>query len=217
MSESLGPNSVTFNNGYLYVTDPVHENVKKINVTSGEKMISSKLGYSNFILSSLAEFKNQIFVLSEGNLVFQIDTNLNIIKEIELKDFKGAKNYFDTNRKFEIYKNVNQNENNRFTINTLTLDEDDLVFFETEHTFSYDEYIKTPYCPKNNNSRGKIYRIESAKGELNLINQYGHFELKEKIPEVYDYYDCNNLFFNENTIVYFDISEKGILFTTLFY
>jgi hypothetical protein len=217
MDESLGPNSVIFNNGYLYVTDPVHENVKKINITSGEKMTSSKLGNSNFILSSLAEFKNQIFVLSEGNLVFVIDMELNFIKNIELKDFKGVKGYFDTNRKFEIYSQVIQNEDTSFTVNTLTLDEDRLMFFQTEHTFSYDECKKTPFWPKNYNSRGKIYRIESVKGEFNLVNQYGHFELKEEIPGVYDYYDCNNLFFNENSIVYFKISEKGILFTILVY
>lgn len=215
--ESSGPNSIVYYEDYLYVTDPVHANVKRINVTSGEINSTLKLGTTNFDLCSLTEFKNEIFVFTEGNKAFKIDKSLNYIREFDLKNFKGIKKFFDTKHKLEIYINIKQDKDFNFTLNTLTLDEVKLDFFGTEHFFNYDEFIKTPYYPGNNNSRGIMYKIESSDGKFNLINQYGNFELKENIPFFNDYYECDNLFFNKSVITYFNISKKGILFTVLYY
>lgn len=75
-----------------------------------------------------------------------------------------------------------------------------------------DEERKTESDRRFTTIHGKNYKQIKKNGKNYLMTDYGWFELKDELPESYDYYAFD---FVENKIDYFDVNSKEFILYVL--
>jgi hypothetical protein len=212
--QSIGIRSVVINNDFVFLADPLHGNIKKINLKSGKIIaVSPKLDNENN-LRTLAVFNNAIYVITDKENIKMMDFNFNKIDDLSVPNYKWVKDvFFQTENELVLFRpieDVVQQADKSMKIKTLKIDVTKSIRIDSV-ILSYDEYTKSPYA--KDNIRGKRYDYLNEDGRHYLLNEFGKFELKEELPTTYRYYDSKNLDFTSNKIVYYSVTPDEVILT----
>jgi len=220
MDESVGPMSIFLDENYLYITDPIHNNIKKINILNEDIKVSTRIGDKESEIREIAKLDKRFYALSDDSVIYVLNEDLKEIDEIKIDDFKGVKDIFSIeDNQLKLYRpieDVVQDDNGDMSISVLSLNLNNSYIKDTIK-YTYDVYEKTQYSTSGYHIRGDYYEVIKNDEQDVLKNKFGEFSLNNKIPNTYEFYDCKNICFNENTIAYFEIINDNIVITVLSY
>jgi len=189
-----GPSSIFVYDKYIYLLDSYHENIKKINITTGKITSTSK---KDIWLTDIFLFKNKLIAPSELPKV--LIYNLNLIKEKELMTPKGYKIFIQNNTHNNVFlvnfsKMLNEDKkiiegyhldsllNNKIYSIKVALDSSytRVGFFNTQKEIDGKKFLKVGQL---------LYEIPHS---LNVINEY----------------EAKNIFVEPKRITYFNFNKK---------
>lgn len=212
--QSIGVRSIIVSGNFIFVTDPFHGNIKKIDMKNGRvAAVSTQLDTGNN-LRTITVFNNAIYVLTDNEKIFLLDFTLNKINELVIPKYRWVKDIFNQTENelvlFRPIEDVVQQADISMKIKMVKIDVTNAVKRDSLQ-LSYDEYNKSYYAVGN--IRGKQYKYLNEEGKHFIVNEYGKFELKEKLPDTYKYYESKNIDFMVNSIVYFSVSRDEVVLT----
>lgn len=215
--QSIGVRNIYLYKDFVFLSDPVHGNVKKINLSSGKICAVSPLLDKDNDLRNITVFNDFVYVLTDNEINFILDTGLNKIGNLLLPQYKGVKDVFkQTENELILYRpieDVIQQNDKRMKISILKVDKTN-SFQKDSLIWSYDEYNKSAYGSSSSSNRGKQYTVFNNKeGKRYFINEHGKFELREILPTTFKYYDSKNIDFTPNKIAYYNVTSSDVILT----
>jgi hypothetical protein len=211
--QALGIRNVVLFNEFAYFSDPVHQNVKKIDIKSGKISCSSKL---NFGIREMAVFKNLIFVFSDNEMMYLLDTNLSLVNQVELKSFRFEKTIFNiSDEGVFLYRpamDVYNGEANTLVVQYRIVSEDGIIKSDSLTFPNYEDYLAN--FPKN---RGQGYSEIVYHGESALMKGNRIFQLPKKIPTTSKFYDSRNFDFNNGVFVFYSSMPQEFIVDFIFW
>lgn len=212
--QSIGVRGIVVYGNFIFVTDPFHGNVKKIDAKSGKVVaVSTQLDTDNR-LREITVFNNVIYVITDNEKIFLLNLNLNKINELIIPEYKWVKDILNQSEKeivlFRPIEDVFQQADKSMKIQIAKIDVANAVNRDSL-LLNYDEYNRMHIASVN--KRGRQYKYLNEEGKHLIVNEYGFFELKEKLPNTYKYYDSKNIDFMANSIIYFSVTIDDVILT----
>lgn len=209
--EHVGVKGISIEKQFVYLTDVYHNNIKRINIETGElfssEIIDSIAGDDLIWLRDLTYFNNKIYVTSDRSKVYILNKDLS--KEGEITTIVSRKYIF--NQSEDSLKIFLKNEQKK----DLTMQVDLLLVTNDNQTKNISENVSLEKYKTSLEAlsvNGKPYEVFSKDGKEYIRAEFGLLELKSKIPEITNY-DCSNVQFTKNVLVYFESTpEKFILY-----
>jgi len=207
------PNSILIDDSFIYIVDPFHYNIKKINYFSGVvSIIALPKEDANSIpdIIDIFKFNNQFYILRLDEYVDLISNEGAFIKRLKLPSREDNVRYYgekfitnQTETFFTIQLDVDQKQNPDYTIvkyftnvyidGTVTRDS------TTVKEYKYD---------KETHIRSKEISIESQNGRYSLITQNGTYliDFKPKLR----YWENNVVDFFNNLVATYHCDGKMV-------
>lgn len=179
--ESIGVKSIIIEDSVIYLVDAFHSNLKKLNIITGKFSSSLPLSENRAWLRDVGVFNKTLFVLSDLEINYILDLNLNMIKIFKLPIGQKYvyKAYNDSLLIYNMGKLISINKNG------------DILNTRTE---SVDILSRT---------HGKQFRIDNNIIETN----YGRVCISSNFPYTWKkYYDAINIDFNDRRLVYYELN-----------
>lgn len=213
--QSIGVKGVCLYNEYAYLTDPLHGNVKKVNLKNGEIVGASSRLNKNFNLTKLTVFNDLVYVLTDDEIIYILDLNLNNANNLLTPNYRWEKDFFkQTDEELSLYRPIDdvvQLKDKRMKIHILDIDKNNNISTDSI-VWSFDKYNNSGYGSKLYNIRGKEYNFtkDDANAELLTID-FGKFELKKSLPTTFQYYESKNIDFTSNRIIFYEITKEELI------
>lgn len=216
--QSIGVRSVVLYGDFVFVSDPLHGNIKKIDLKDGKiTSVSQQLDVNNS-LRALTVFNNILYVLTDDANIFLLDFTLNKTEELFVPKYKWVKDVFKQTENelilFRPIEDVTQQADKSMKVKLVKIDRANTIKKDSL-VWSYDEYNKSAYAATN--IRGQQYNYLSEGGKHFVVNEYGKFELKEKLPSTHKYYDSKNIDFSVDKLVYYNVTPDEVILTVYEY
>jgi len=191
------------NDKNLLVLDPVHDNIKLIDIRTGRlSKVSDKIAGRSVWLSDLVFYRGNYYVTSLNNIVYVLDNSLKKVEEILIDNPYGEKRFF-------------------FQGDNLLVCTYSSEFFQTK---KMEGYISANRIEKGSTVRrdtvymGKGYASFERKYEgYNVItkddstcvgNGVRLLCINNKIPKLP--YSCKNVFLGKDILTFFEVDEKRL-------
>jgi hypothetical protein len=183
-----GINSLAFTDKFIFLTDGVLKDVKRVNVTTGEVKRSAKL----------SDWPNDIEICNGSLFVMGRDTSL-IILNFDLSMIN--KYYLKAGEKY-FYKD------SLSALYAYYPSDDSLINIKCANgkvsNFASTQSIRITGL---NKTRNKDYKILSEKGNNYIVTKYGKLALRTPYDDVYRLYNSINIDFNAEMLVCFSIDQ----------
>jgi len=185
--EGIGPKSLAIYQDFVFIIDPVHSNIKRIDLNSGKQITSTKLGEGRAWLRDIAVHRDRIWVLTDLHQNFMLEISLEDYTTFELPN--GPKTFlFSEDDKIEIYS---------FYKKTL--------FDENGRQLTTENKFRDVY----RTGAKKEFSFENGKVET----PFGIYFLSVNFETTTEFFDSFNMDFSTSYLVFFTISlEKMRLF-----
>jgi hypothetical protein len=209
--EHVGPNSICMADSFAFISDPLNNSVKKINIFSGKItshiQLSTKRHLEISRISSIGKF---IVVVSNSDTLYLTDFYFSFVKKVKVS--KGKKYIFgkDENKISILISESEQRKDLKIEYKLLNVD------YNGEITFS--KLISIPIKVQKDEyfSNGQKFLI-SFNGKNSLLsNSFGKFFMYNKYSSI-PFYDSENLAFDSNKISTFEIVKRKLIVYTYFY
>jgi hypothetical protein len=211
--QSIGVRSIVLHGDYLYISDPFHGNIKKMRISDGELSSSLKLD-SNYKIREITVFNNFLYVFTDDTKCYSLDLDLNIKAELTIPKYRWVKDIFkQTQKELMIYRpieDVIQLADKSTRLKIVKIGQDNSISKDSL-TLTYEQFESSAYSPKANHIRGIKYDYVANGNKTTLTNQYGVFELKEKLSNTAKFYDSKNIDFTESKIAHFSVTNNEVI------
>jgi len=195
----------------IYLTDAKNSNVKKIDLNTGRLSVSKPLKRNRTWLSSLGYLNNQLYVLTDFNIVYIMDLDLNYKRSILLSDFAG-----------EVFVNYEKPDSLILTnmLNYYNDKDGDLCLINIIID-KYDRCVRDSTCPENfdlliDRSSGIFAPEVTIRKKLFLNIHDLLYEIPVSIENV-NHYACYNVDFSNGRLTYYEINKNRIKIEVLDY
>ncbi|MCD6249707.1 MAG: hypothetical protein J7J98_05180 [candidate division Zixibacteria bacterium] len=194
----IGVKSITLYGRYAYVTDEVHGNIKRINLTTSHVEVSPAL-YTPARLAwpaDIAMMKSLIYVASRVGRLYILDDDLSVLATKELLHDNEP-----------VFIPVSDSSLTLFYdgYNTMwIIHSPDSIVLHRDTAFEID-YWNAP--------RGKMYKVEDSIQPNTFETDSYSVQLKGVFPGNDAGLDAFNVDFNDSTLVYYDIDASELVIT----
>jgi len=197
----------------IYLADQYHLNVKKIDLNTGELSVSKSLNRKSTYLTTIGYLNNQLYILTNFNTIYVLDLDLNYLRTIFLKDYLGP--VFvgsETPDTLTILNMVNSYNNKAGDYCPIKMKID-----KYDHcTLDSTEFNDEDFNSITEKSSGIIAPEITINKKMYLqINKF-LYEIPESVSDVNDY-NCSNVDYSNNQIVFFTINKSKIVINVLNY
>lgn len=174
----ITPSSITVFNNEIFIVDPFHNNVKKIDIETTELTSSTPVSSRRAWLYDVIAFNNRIYVSSEADTIYVFTTGLTLVNKIFITKGKGY--FYDVNGDSLIIGYPA--EGHKY----FTIDSTNSIIRETEG-----------YRDKSNLVHGKF--CARTDGDTVITTYYGKIRLKKRYR-----FEGINLDYDSYKLVYFN-------------
>lgn len=212
--ESIGVRGIAMDHEYIFLSDPVHGNIKRIDIEEGVLLTSKKLT-SNKKIRQVTIFNDLVFLITDSDTCYILTKSLELKSQLVINDYRWVKDVFSkSDKKLILYRpieDVNQDETGQIQMNVVEISATGDIN-KRSLSWSYKDFEKTPYSSRNSHFEGWHYEVHD-----NVFkNQFGKFEIKG-IPNTFKYYDSKNICFDKNRIAYFEVTSQYVTAVINFY
>ncbi len=206
--ENEGIKSICVSNGYVYMTDVYHNNIKKVNLETGKIIAGPRIprieGHfdDKVWLRDIAVFNDIIYVTSDLGYVFLLDRNLNFFGKIQIG--VGQPYFFSKSKEeLNVFLKSEQNEDMSVEVSLLRISESG-KHKKIKELLSMKDFNKRT---KNYYSKGQLIRI--GNDNMQIETDYWIVDLPLSIPFIEEY-DAFNIDFNKTTLAYFNTTTEKL-------
>ena len=191
-------------NKYVYLTDAVHGNVKRVDITTGNLIVSEKLDRDSCWLSSMAYFNNLLFVFTFRGNVYLLDKSLVKKGSLFLKDYFGndIEVYSENKDSLVIYghssMDIFQDNNHKDFLRRMIIDKNNHYSFDTIALTSEESFFRL---------KKETGKEEIEDSQLIYKTNKGEYEIPDSI-EIRKEYDCKRIDYTDNYLVNFEVDSK---------
>lgn len=209
--EIFSVSSIRLINNAIYLTDASNSNIKKIDLNTGKLSVSKSLKRDRTWLISLGYLNNQLYLITDRNIVYIMDLDLNYKRSILLKNFVG--------RIFLSFESPD----------SLVLTNMDDCYNDKEGYLcpinyiidKYDHCVRDSTRPENfdlllDRSSGIIAPEVIIKKKLFLNINDLLYEIPVSIENL-NPYDCYNVDFSKGRLTYYEMNKNRIKIEVLDY
>lgn len=139
----------------VFLLDPIHNNVKRVNLKTGVLTASAVLAADPIKLTDIFVLNQVVFVASNKGWLFKLDTALSTIRKVPAEGKSGERKFFESNNRlfyFNKGQDVHQGEDSKVTISHTYRIEGDLVVasgsFDCGQGFERFLEVVDGYVPK---------------------------------------------------------------------
>lgn len=200
--EIISISDIKIVNDYAFLSDPVHGNIKRIDLRSGIMKASVILNKDLSWISSLSFFNDLLHVFTIDGKVFLFDINLNYKGNFSINTYSYIYVYTVTKDELIVYRypsDIYQNNGNYLK----------RIIIDKSRAFRFDT------ISLNNNELLALLRRENGKEVLDndsLVFETNDFkfEIPGNLEKVKDY-QCKNVDYSDNYIVTFTVDKQRLL------
>lgn len=193
-------NSIAKSKSHVFLTDPIHSNIKRIDINDGSLKCSQILTGAGSLVDILAS-DSLIYVMTNGGVVFILNHTLKMIDKIRLYDNSDSRQLIMNNGKvygFSPSSDVSQSKTTyEFTIQAKRVDSNhEIVNFVTPKGYdAYSGFING-------------YTINSENSCLRIGDKIRCFN---NLTYLYnDYETTRSVYVSERSVTYFTFSDNQL-------
>lgn len=207
--EDIGVKAIFTDDGFIYITDVLHNNIKKISIATEEVITSTSISphptfESGIWLRDLAIFNDKVYVTSDMDNIYVFSKDLSYEGAIKCK--RGSNSFYKIgNDSLLVYLGNEQLENSDVQYNLLLVNKE-------EQTSVLSEIVTVEYYQKSLSTPSLFddeYKYFSEGDKHHIQTQYGTLELNEAIPAITNY-SARNIHFTKNCLVYFNSTDSKL-------
>lgn len=193
----IGVNSIYKSGSIIYLTDPYHNNIKTLNINTGDINTSQELFPW---ITDIFVYKDRVCVLSEYDGLKILNNNLITIQNIKMP--KGYKYFISFQGKIYI---INA------TVFNKSAEETTYQAFELKPIIENEE-IEDIYLPFKSLPMKFGYFNKQIKlnGKTYLEVNEDYYEIPRELKQI-ENFDAYNVFVDKNQIVYYYFNEKKLI------
>ena len=203
--EAIGVGGICMFHDKIVLTDPIHKNLKIVDLITSEVTISKELDDG---IQQIIEFNNSLYVFSSSGRVFLFDKNFTLSNELNLEfGSKGILNVSDTNITFFNKFDGRKSKRNGVSEVILSrLDRKNTIINDTLEipNKTLDEYRLF----------GKEYKYLEREGEIMIKTSSFEILLPRRDLEITSY-DTQNYFFNNDSFCFFYYDNNNLIIKSL--
>ncbi len=195
--------SIKIVNKYIYLSDAVHGNVKRLDLESGELIASEKLDTDSSWINSLAYYNDLLYVFTFKGNVYLLDKNLKKKDKFFLNNYIGNINVFSEDEDgLKIYRHspndIFQNKSQEYYLKRIVVSKTNNYTFDT--------------IPLNNEEYLTLLRKEIGKevlvdNKLIFKTTNWKYEIPDSLSKNNDY-DCRSIDYSKDYIVTFEVNPR---------
>lgn len=222
---SGGVSSLYIKNNYAYLPDNTHKNIKRINVKTGEIIVSQRLTPKlNKFLNDITIFNNRVYVSTFENVIYVLDENLKLESAFTFPSPPHSPLFFNkiNEDSLEVYVQYVDSVyiiNKENTIvrrykyqNLIPVDktgDGTIDYHIKKDNRSWDGWGKYETGVDYFTVRNKKFNLIEKDGKQFVKTDYWTIELKEEYQDPpAENLDVVNLEFNEKYFIHYNMDEK---------
>jgi hypothetical protein len=209
--QSICIKNMVLENNFVYFADPVHSNVKRIDLLNGAILTSAALTNRKFTLGEITILNDTIYVVSDQEVIYSTTKTFQYYDSFLINDYRWDKTILFQNGNEAIItrpvQDIIQKRDLNMRARVLRLKGFNLFKSDSIELGSWDNSNL-----QLQSIRGKIYEVGEIDSTHYVSTSFGKYLLQNRISTTSDYYDSENLDFNSNSLVYFDVNPVEIVF-----
>jgi hypothetical protein len=183
-----GINSISFNPDYVFLSDGLLRNIKRIDVNTGEVLVGTNLDYSPI---DVQVCDTTVFVLTRDTVLFLMDLKLERRKELSIASGEKYFVWSEASSLGVYYPSEKKVQN--LDCSTFNL--------------GHPETSQPKQVTGLGKSRGADYSIVNEGSNQFVITKYGRIRLRSAYDEVYRLYNAINIAFDDSMLVHYSINR----------
>jgi hypothetical protein len=214
--QSICIKNMVLENNYVYFADPVHSNVKRIDLLNGEILTSAALTNRKFTLGEITILNDTIHVFSDQDVIYSTSKTFQYYDSFLINDFRWDKTILFQNAIESIITRPVQDVFQKSDLNMRAK----VLRLMGFNWFKSDSIELGSWENSNlqlHSIRGKYYEVGEIDSTPYISTPFGKYLLQNRIPNTSKYYDSENLDFNSNSLVYYDVNPLEIIIYFLVY
>lgn len=215
--QSMGPRSIARWSHWLFVTDPVHANVKRIDLETRAVITSRNFPHE---LDQIYFVGSTLVVGTRSETWIVMDTMMNVKRVFDTPGYLYAKDAIrignDSLQTYRPIEDVVQLEDRSYRVRITTIAMDGGASVDSL-SMALEAFDTSVFNSFNDHYGGCEFVLLQRGPAQVLSNCYRCYEIPGPIPNTYEYYDCKNYCITETSISYFEISPGTMRVTALDY
>lgn len=188
----------------VFLSDPVHGNVKRIDLENRKLTASERLDTDSSWLYNIAYFNNLLYVFTFRGKVYLLDKNLETKGTFFLPDFIGDIDVYSENMdSLVIYRNpsdIYQDNNRKDYLRRMIIGKNNHYSFDTISLEGEESLTRLRKETGKEVRQGDKLVYETSKGKYEILDS---IEIKKE-------YDCKRIDYSDDYLVTFEVNPKRL-------